>query len=111
MPSIELSLSMERQEMKKMMEEEEKEIKKKKIKESKKEPPVVIGSEPKKDEGKCLRADFKLGKLDESNSRFSALSKWQINENGWRKNTEFDKMEFEEFEILEDSLNGIDNES
>ncbi|XP_043470664.1 protein javelin isoform X2 [Leptopilina heterotoma] len=100
MPSIELS-SMERQEM---SHEEIKESKKK-------EPPVVIGSEPKKDEGKGFRADFKLGKIDESNSRFSALSKWQINENGWRKNTEFDKMEFEEFEILEDSLNGIDNQS
>lgn len=100
MPSIELS-SMERQEIN---QEEIKEAKKK-------EPPVVIGSEPKKDEGKGFRADFKLGKIDESNSRFSALSKWQINENGWRKNTEFDKMEFEEFEILEDSLNGIDNQS
>ena len=77
--------------------------------ESKREPPMVIGLEPKKEENKVFKADFKLGKLDNSGSKgFSALSRWQINENGWKRNSEFGKMEFEEFEVLEDSLNGTD---
>ncbi|XP_014219938.1 uncharacterized protein LOC106647880 isoform X2 [Copidosoma floridanum] len=82
--------------------------------EEKREPPVVIGLEPKKDESsKSFKADFQLGKLDDCTSinRFapSALARWQINENAWKKTSDFGKMEFEEFEVLEDSLNDIDH--
>ncbi|XP_044599335.1 uncharacterized protein LOC123275329 isoform X1 [Cotesia glomerata] len=87
---------------------------------TKREPPVVIGLEPKKDDNRnCsdlsgFKANFKLGKMDDSklpvlatNNGFgSALTRWQINENHWNKKQEFGKMEFEEFEVLEDSLNG-----
>lgn len=80
-------------------------------KEEKREPPVVIGLEPKKDENKTFKADFKLGKLDDcaTLNRFapSALTRWQVNENAWKKNSDFGKMEFEEFEVLEDSLNEV----
>ncbi|XP_011312441.1 uncharacterized protein jv isoform X2 [Fopius arisanus] len=84
---------------------------------SKREPPVVIGLEPKRDESRdsCFKADFRLGKIDGgktgiANKFTSALTKWQINENDWKRNqTDFGKMEFEEFEVLEDSLNGTDN--
>lgn len=78
----------------------------------KREPPVVIASEPKRDESRHFRADFRLGKLDSgTSSRFasSALSEWHVNENLWRKNEDFGQMQFEEFEVLEDSLN--DNRS
>lgn len=82
-------------------------------KEEKREPPVVIGLEPKKEEGKSFKADFKLGKLEDCAliTRFtpSALTRWQINENTWKRTSDFGKMEFEEFEVLEDSLNGVDN--
>ncbi|XP_003425833.1 uncharacterized protein LOC100679372 isoform X1 [Nasonia vitripennis] len=84
-------------------------------KEEKREPPVVIGLEPKKEENKSFKADFKLGKLEDcaasSINRFapSALTRWQINENTWKRTSDFGKMEFEEFEVLEDSLNGADN--
>lgn len=80
-------------------------------KEEKREPPVVIGLEPKKEENKAFKADFKLGKLDDSTtfSRFtpSALTRWQVNESTWKKHSDFGKMEFEEFEVLEDSLNEV----
>lgn len=80
-------------------------------KEEKREPPVVIGLEPKKEENKVFKADFKLGKLDDCTTlnRFSAsaLTRWQINENTWKRNSDFGKMEFEEFEVLEDSLNEV----
>ncbi|XP_011500366.1 PREDICTED: uncharacterized protein LOC105364185 [Ceratosolen solmsi marchali] len=81
-----------------------------KAKDAKREPPVVIGLEPKKEENKTFKADFQLGKIDDSvaTNRFasSALTRWQINENTWKRNTDFGKMEFEEYEVLEDSLNG-----
>ncbi|XP_057338778.1 uncharacterized protein LOC130676515 isoform X2 [Microplitis mediator] len=87
---------------------------------TKREPPVVIGLEPKKDDNRnCsdsagFKANFKLGKVDDNKSSAialnngfgSALTRWQINENHWNKKQEFGKMEFEEFEVLEDSLNG-----
>ena len=84
----------------------------------KREPPVVIGLEPKKEENKDVngfKADFKLGKIEGTRSAYldrfgSALSRWQINETTWKKtNADFGKMEFEEFEVLEDSLNGNGN--
>ena len=99
MPSIEIT-TLEKQDQDK---EEVKE---------KREPPIVIGLEPKKEEGKTFKADFKLGKIEDSNPKgYSALSRWQINENGWKKNSEFGKIEFEEFEVLEDSLNGAENQT
>ncbi|XP_058801651.1 uncharacterized protein LOC131670236 isoform X2 [Phymastichus coffea] len=83
------------------------------VKDEKREPPVVIGLEPKKDENKSFKVEFKLGKLEDGTSinRFtpSALTRWQINENTWKRTSDFGKMEFEEFEVLEDSLNGVDN--
>lgn len=91
------------------------------IEEVKREPPVVIGLEPKKEEAKELRtfkADFKLGSLDDGSrsnypSRFtaSALTRWEVNTNTWKPDNDFGKMEFEEFEVLEDSLNGIDSQN
>ncbi|XP_015182499.1 PREDICTED: MATH and LRR domain-containing protein PFE0570w [Polistes dominula] len=88
--------------------------------ETKREPPVVIGLEPKKDEqkeSKAFKADFKLGNYEDNKSTFharfneSALTRWQVNENHWKNESDFGKMEFEEFEVLEDSLNGIENQS
>ncbi|XP_015120146.1 uncharacterized protein LOC107043256 isoform X2 [Diachasma alloeum] len=86
---------------------------------TKREPPVVIGLEPKKDDnrnnGGFFKANFQLGQIHDGKSNIankfaSALTKWQINECDWKKNqTDFGKMEFEEFEVLEDSLNGTDN--
>ncbi|XP_043273939.1 protein javelin isoform X2 [Venturia canescens] len=82
--------------------------------ETKREPPVVIGLEPKKDdakEGGAFKLDFKLGKISDAKSGYvnrfgSALTRWQVNESSWKKtNADFGKMEFEEFEVLEDSLN------
>ncbi|CAL7943316.1 unnamed protein product [Xylocopa violacea] len=87
--------------------------------ESKREPPVVIGLEPKKDESKdvkSFKADFKLGSLDDAKSNYtsrfigSALTRWQVNENNWKGADDFGKMEFEEFEVLEDSLNGTESQ-
>lgn len=82
------------------------------------EPPVVIGLEPKKEKTRqteIFKADFKLGRFDDgkinmTNKFGSALTQWQINETNWnKKQVDFGKMEFEEFEVLEDSLNGTDN--
>lgn len=87
--------------------------------EAKREPPVVIGLEPKKDENKetkGFKADFKLGCIDDAKSNYasrfigSALTRWQVNENNWRGADDFGKMEFEEFEVLEDSLNGSESQ-
>ncbi|XP_033315925.1 uncharacterized protein LOC117214176 [Bombus bifarius] len=88
------------------------------IKEVKREPPVVIGLEPKKEENKeakDIKLDFKLGDLEDAKSDYasrfigSALNRWQVNENNWRTD-DFGKMEFEEFEVLEDSLNGTESQ-
>lgn len=85
---------------------------------TKREPPVVIGLEPKKEDNRdasAFKADFRLGRIDDGKSSIvdkfaSALTKWQINESDWKKNqADFGKMEFEEFEVLEDSLNGTDH--
>ncbi|XP_026667691.1 uncharacterized protein LOC108622934 isoform X4 [Ceratina calcarata] len=87
--------------------------------EAKREPPVVIGLEPKKDESreaKGFKVDFKLGSLEDAKSNYpsrfigSALTRWQVNENNWRTGDDFGKMEFEEFEVLEDSLNGSEGQ-
>lgn len=87
--------------------------------EVKREPPVVIGLEPKKEENKetrSFKADFKLGSMEDAKSTYpsrfigSALTRWQVNENNWRTHDDFGKMEFEEFEVLEDSLNGAENQ-
>nr|XP_034183731.1 protein javelin isoform X1 [Osmia lignaria] len=87
--------------------------------EVKREPPVVIGLEPKKEEKKetrSFKADFKLGSMEDAKSTYpsrfigSALTRWQVNENNWRTHDDFGKMEFEEFEVLEDSLNGVENQ-
>ncbi|KOX78019.1 hypothetical protein WN51_05907 [Melipona quadrifasciata] len=87
--------------------------------EVKREPPVVIGLEPKKEENKetkSFKADFKLGDLEDAKSDYasrfigSALTRWQVNENNWRTTDDFGKMEFEEFEVLEDSLNGTESQ-
>lgn len=84
----------------------------------KRERPVVIGLEPKKDEqnkiNNNLKLDFKLGKINDNRTNLvnkfgSALTRWEINETDWKKNkTDFGKMEFEEFEVLQDSLNSND---
>ncbi|XP_043529340.1 uncharacterized protein LOC122538911 isoform X2 [Frieseomelitta varia] len=87
--------------------------------EVKREPPVVIGLEPKKEENKetkSFKAEFKLGDLEDAKSDYasrfigSALTRWQVNENNWRTTDDFGKMEFEEFEVLEDSLNGTESQ-
>ncbi|KAK2587788.1 hypothetical protein KPH14_003892 [Odynerus spinipes] len=100
--------------------EEDKENVENRTEQTKREPPIVIGLEPKKDENretKPFKADFKLGNHEDSkatyHSRFneSALTRWQINENNWKNGSDFGKMEFEEFEVLEDSLNGMENQS
>ncbi|XP_076685897.1 javelin isoform X1 [Andrena cerasifolii] len=112
-PSIEIT-TIEKQEKEEIAEEERLERS-----EAKREPPVVIGLEPKKEdskEAKGFKADFKLGSLDEAKSTYpsrfigSALTRWQVNENNWRTGDDFGKMEFEEFEVLEDSLNGADSQ-
>ncbi|XP_072753341.1 uncharacterized protein Jv isoform X2 [Anoplolepis gracilipes] len=87
------------------------------VEEIKREPPIVIGLEPKKEDSKesrrTFKADFKLGDLDDLRSNYpskfmpSALTRWEVN-TSWRVDNDFGKMEFEEFEVLEDSLNGID---
>ncbi|XP_063991990.1 uncharacterized protein Jv isoform X2 [Diachasmimorpha longicaudata] len=86
---------------------------------TKREPPIVIGLEPKKDDnrdnGLFFKTDFRIGKIDYGKSNIgnkitSALTKWQINEHDLnRKQTDFGNIEFEEFEVLEDSLNGADH--
>ncbi|XP_029175045.1 protein javelin [Nylanderia fulva] len=86
----------------------------------KREPPVVIGLEPKREESKetrrTFKAEFKLGDLDDLGSNYpskfmpSALTRWEVN-TSWRVDNDFGKMEFEEFEVLEDSLNGIDGQN
>lgn len=88
--------------------------------ERKREPPVVIGLEPKKEESKetrkIFKADFKLDDLDDSRSNYpsrfmpSALTRWEVN-SSWKVGNDFGKMEFEEFEVLEDSLNGIEEQN
>jgi len=90
------------------------------VEQVKREPPVVIGLEPKKEDSKesrkTFKADFKLGDLDDSRSNYpsrfmpSALTRWEVN-SSWRVGNDFGKMEFEEFEVLEDSLNGIDEQN
>lgn len=85
----------------------------------KREPPVVIGLEPKREESKesrkTYKAEFKLGDLDDARSNYpgrfmpSALTRWEVN-SSWKVGNDFGKMEFEEFEVLEDSLNGIDEQ-
>lgn len=87
---------------------------------AKREPPVVIGLEPKKDDTKesrtTFKVDFKLGDLNDSRSNYpsrfmpTALTRWEVNTNNWKADDDFGKMEFEEFEVLEDSLNGIDGQ-
>ncbi|XP_044010886.1 uncharacterized protein MAL13P1.304 isoform X2 [Aphidius gifuensis] len=80
----------------------------------KREPPVVIGLEPKKDDrdknnNSLFKLDFKLGKNNGNivNKFGSALTKWQINETNWKKNqNDFGKMEFEEFEVVDDGFKG-----
>lgn len=101
--------------------DEEKIREKKDRTETKREPPVVIGLEPKKDEqrdtAKLFKADFKIGNYEDTKSTYharfneSALTRWQVNENHLKNGSDFGKMEFEEFEVLEDSLNGMDNQS
>lgn len=85
----------------------------------KREPPVVIGLEPKKEENKVVKGfkvDFKLGNLEDAKSNYpsrfigSALNRWQVNESNWRAADDFGKMEFEEFEVLEDSLNAMESQ-
>ncbi|KYN00989.1 hypothetical protein ALC62_08215, partial [Cyphomyrmex costatus] len=90
------------------------------IKQMKREPPVVIGLEPKKEDSKesrkTFKADFKLGDLNDSRSNYpsrfmpSALTRWEVN-SSWKVGNDFGKMEFEEFEVLEDSLNGINEQN
>lgn len=92
----------------------------KQVEQAKREPPVVIGLEPKKEESKetrkIFKTDFKLGDLDDSRSNYpsrfmpSALTRWEVN-SSWKVGNDFGKMEFEEFEVLEDSLNGIDEQN
>lgn len=89
------------------LEETEKEIIKD---ENKREPPVVVGLEPKKDEAR----EFELGMYSGNSIMFSGnspLRGWQINENHWTRNQDFGKMEFEEFQVLEDSLDDPNNRS
>lgn len=75
----------------------------------KREPPVVIGLEPKREENKdpeVFRTDFKLGRLEDCKSYANKFEdRWQVNEIGAGTKSEFGKMEFEEFEVLDDSLN------
>lgn len=114
-PSIEIT-TIEKQEK----DNETQEEKRTSQAEVKREPPVVIGLEPKKEDCKdgkaAFKADFKLGPLDDAKSTYpsrfigSALTRWQVNENNWRTPDDFGKMEFEEFEVLEDSLNAAENQ-
>ncbi|XP_070160827.1 serine-rich adhesin for platelets isoform X2 [Polyergus mexicanus] len=113
-PSIEITTIDSRQENEKRRDEGIEQIE-----QMKREPPVVIGLEPKKEDSKetrrTFKADFKLGDLDDLRSNYpskfmpSALTRWEAN-TSWRVGNDFGKMEFEEFEVLEDSLNGIDDQ-
>lgn len=84
--------------------------------EIKKEPPIVIGLEPKKEEIKepeIFRADFKLGKLEDTKcyaNKFSnsSFKQWQVNDKIEEKKCNYGDIDFEEFEVLEDSLNTND---
>ncbi|XP_012229847.2 uncharacterized protein jv [Linepithema humile] len=115
-PSIEITTIDSRQE-----DEEQRDEGIEQIEQVKREPPVVIGLEPKKEDPKesrtIFKADFKLGDLDDSRSNYpsrftpSALTRWEVNMANWKTGNDFDKMEFEEFEVLEDSLNGIDSQN
>lgn len=109
-PSIEITTIDNRIEIEERTNENEND----KLNDAKREPPIVIGLEPKKDEIKesnGFKVDFKLGKIDDGRAGYvnrfgSALTRWQVNESTWKKtNADFGKMEFEEFEVLEDSLN------
>ncbi|XP_046753274.1 protein javelin isoform X2 [Diprion similis] len=81
--------------------------------EIKKEPPIVIGLEPKKEEVKepeIFKADFKLGKLEDTKcyaNKFNnnTFNQWQVNDPIQEKKCKFGEIDFEEFEVLEDSLN------
>lgn len=87
--------------------------------EIKRDPPVVVGTELKRDEQtRAFKADFKLGINEEAKvsdrGKFggSALNRWQINDPpAWKKCPNFEEMEFEEFEVLEDSLNGNEGDN
>ncbi|EFN72152.1 hypothetical protein EAG_15993 [Camponotus floridanus] len=113
-PSIEIMTIDSRQENEEQRDEDIEQVE-----QTKREPPVVIGLEPKKDDSKetrrIFKADFKLGDLDDLRSNYpskfmpSALMRWEAN-TSWRVGNDFGKMEFEEFEVLEDSLNGIDEQ-
>ncbi|XP_050445156.1 uncharacterized protein LOC126848364 isoform X2 [Cataglyphis hispanica] len=113
-PSIEITTIDSRQEN-----EEQRDDGIEQVEQMKREPPVVIGLEPKKEDSKetrrTFKADFKLGDLDDLRSNYpskfmpSALTRWEAN-TSWRVGNDFGKMEFEEFEVLEDSLNGIDGQ-
>ncbi|XP_048505856.1 uncharacterized protein LOC110117177 isoform X2 [Athalia rosae] len=79
----------------------------------KNEPPIVIGLEPKREEFKepeIFKAEFKLGKLEDTKcyaNKFnnSAFNQWQVNDKIQDKKCKFGEIDFEEFEVLEDSLN------
>lgn len=81
--------------------------------EVKKEPPIVIGLEPKKEEIKepeIFKVDFKLGRLEDTKcyaNKFSnsALNQWEMNDTIEDRKCKFGEIDFEEFEVLEDSLN------
>jgi len=115
-PSIEITTIDSRQ-----ADEEQKDEGIEQIERVKREPPVVIGLEPKREDAKeprtTFKADFKLGDLDDSRSNYpsrfapSALTRWEMNANNWRTDNDFGKMEFEEFEVLEDSLNVVDGQN
>ncbi|RLU15706.1 hypothetical protein DMN91_011461 [Ooceraea biroi] len=113
-PSIEITTTDSRQE-----DEEQKDEEIEQIERVKREPPVVIGLEPKREDNKdsrTFKVDFKLG-LDDSRSNYpsrftpSALTRWEVNTSNWKTDNDFGKMEFEEFEVLEDSLNGIESQN
>ncbi|CAL1676194.1 unnamed protein product [Lasius platythorax] len=113
-PSIEITTIDSRQEN-----EEQRDEGIEQVEQMKREPPVVIGLEPKREDSKetrrTFKAEFKLGDLDDLRSNYpskfmpSALTRWEVN-TSWRVDNDFGKMEFEEFEVLEDSLNGIDGQ-
>lgn len=115
-PSIEITTIDSRQEDEEQRDEEIEQVER-----VKREPPVVIGLEPKRDDTKesrtTFKVDFKLDDLDDSRSDYpsrfmpSALTRWEVNTSNWKVDNDFGKMEFEEFEVLEDSLNGIDGQN
>ncbi|XP_043259841.1 ERC protein 2 [Colletes gigas] len=116
-PSIEITTIEKQEESEEIEKEDDKRMNHSEVK---REPPVVIGLEPKKEDGnketKDFKVDFKLGTLDDAKSTYSsrfigsAMTRWQVNENNWRTPDDFGKMEFEEFEVLEDSLNTADHQ-